>query len=267
MIGLAVALVFGLVGFNMLVLEKIQTFTPESSLVLVRELDGRSSIALSSSGNEANITTEFNPRQPIYPIEKGLQKNINYACRIVTEAGEVAIPLDKWPVFKLKGNSDFVQNGVFNDTDSLSLHTGDYTIQLVRLTKEQGVIIAESNFSVIQYDKQALSEFVAYLTEGSRPGERYFDSYTGGSDNFSISVWVQTPKGKQAIFGTVKFFKTNYDGVIEKTSWDSEQGFKTNSNGEPVSIINFSGRIPPGIYHYQFAVEDDILADLKFIIP
>jgi len=269
-IGLAVAVVFGLIGFNALVLEKMQTFVSESNLVIVRELDGRSSIALSASGNEENIATEFNPRKPIYPIERGLQKNVDYACRIVNETGEVAIPLDKWPVFKLKGNKDFVQSGVFNDTDPLALRTGDYTIQLVRLTKQQGIITAESDFSVIPYDEQALSEFVAYITESSHPGEKYYDSYTldntGGNDNFNISVWVQTPKGKPAIFGTMKFFKTNYDGVIEKTPWDREQGFKTSSNGEPVSTINFSGRIPPGIYHYQFAVEDDILADLKLII-
>ena len=76
---------------------------------------------------------------------------------------------------------------------------------------------------------------------------------------------MQIPKGK-TVSGRVKFFKTNSDGV-ETTPWDSVRGFKTNSNGEPVSISGMSGRIPPGIYHFQIAVEDDILADLKLIIP
>jgi len=269
-IGLAVAVVFGLVGFYTLAIEKMQTFVSESSLVIVREIDDRSGITLSSTGNEADISTTFNPRQPIYPIEKGLQKDVDYACRIINKTGEAVIPLDKWPVFKLKENSDSVQRGVFNDADYLPLHTGDYNIQLVRLEKEQGIIVAESVFSVVLYDKQILSEFVAYLTEDSHPGEKYFYSYTvnntGENDKFSVSVWAQTPKGK-TISGTVKFFKTNYDGVIEKTPWDSERGFKTNSNGEPVSISSMSGRIPPSIYHFQIAVEDDILADLKLIIP
>ena len=145
------------------------------------------------------------------------------------------------------------------------MHTGGYTIQLVRLEKEQGIIVAESNFSVIPYDKQTLSELVAYLTVDNDPN-KYYDSYTVKTDEFGVTAWVQIPKGKM-VSGTVKFFKTNYDGVIEKTPWDSVRGFKTNSNGEPVSISGMSGRIPPGIYHFQIAVEDDILADLKLIIP
>ena len=265
MIGLAVAVVFGLIGFYKLTFEKIQTFVSESSLVIVREIDDRSGITLSSTGNEADISTMFNPRKPIYLIAKGLQKNVNYACRIINETGEAVIPLDKWPVFKLKGNSDSVQRGIFNDTDYLPLHTGGYTIQLVRLEKEQGIIVAESNFSVIPYDKQTLSELVAYLTVDNDPN-KYYDSYTVKTDRMSVKAWVQIPKGK-TVSGTVKFFKTNYDGVIEKTPWDSVRVFKTNSNGDPVSISGMGGRIPPGIYHFQIAVEDDILADLKLIIP
>jgi len=264
-IGLAVAVVFGLVGFYTLAIEKMQTFVSESSLVIVREIDDRSDITLSSTGNEADISITFNPRQPIYPIEKGLQKDVDYACRIINKTGEVVIPLDKWPVFKLKENSDSVQRGVFNDADYLPLHTGDYNIQLVRLEKEQGIIVAESDFSVIPYDKQTLAEFVAYLTADNDPN-KYYDGYTVKTDKFGVTAWAQTSKGK-TISGTVKFFKTNYDGVIEKTPWDSERGFKTNSNGEPVSISSMGGRIPPGIYHFQIAVEDDILADLKLIIP
>ncbi len=95
---------------------------------------------------------------------------------------------------------------------------------------------------MIPYDEQVLSEFVAYLTEGSHPGEKYYDSYTvyntGGEDTFSVSVWVQTPEGKPAIFGTLKIFKTNYDGVVEESPWDSEQGFKPDSRGEPTSTWN-----------------------------
>jgi hypothetical protein len=108
-------------------------------------------------------------------------------------------------------------------------------------------------------------ELVAYLTADNDPN-KYYDSYTVKTDEFGVTAWVQIPKGK-TVSGAVKFFKINYDGVIEKTPWDSVRGFKTNSNGEPVSISGMSGRIPPGIYHFQIAVEDDILADLKLIIP
>lgn len=270
-IGSAIALVFGLwmlFGPHAIVLQKRPIFFHENKLVMVKEIDSRSNIVLSSSRNDTDISTAFNPGLPIYPVWKGLQKSGSYACRIIDKAGNVVIPLDKWPVFKIQlksdGNNDW-QSGVFNDGDYLPLRIGDYIIQLVRVEKGQGIIIAESNFSIVPYDKQTLSEIVAYLTSDNDPGIKFYDSYTVKTDKFGVKLWVQAPKGK-IIAGTVKFYKTNYDGIVEKTSWDSEYGFKTGADGKPLFVRAMGGRIPPGIYHFQIMLGDTVVADLKLII-
>ncbi len=267
-IGLATAVVFGLWAFNVLVLEKMQTFIPENSLVITKGIDSANSIVLSPTkmpptGEVKDTSTTFNPGQDIYPIEKGLQKNIDYTCRVISKAGEVVIPTDKWPVSKITGNGNIAQGGDFKNFPPL--HIGDYTIQLVKVEDKQGIIVAERDFSIVPYDEQTISEVVAYLTSGSDPGQKYYDSYTVKTDSIDITAWVQAPKG-ETISGTVKFYKTNYDGVVEKTPWDSERSFTTNSNGEPLSVGGISGKIYPGIWHLQILVNDKIFKDLKFTI-
>lgn len=265
-IGFAVAFLFGLLAFDVLVLGQRQIFIPESNLSFVRDINGRNSITLSSTRNETGTASAYNSRQPIYPIEKGLQKNTDYACRIIDKTGKVAIALDQWPVFKLKWDRRMVQHGVFNDNNYLPLSVGDYTIQLVKILDKQGVIVAENDFSIIPYNKQTLSKLVVYLQdENSKLKEKYYDSYTVKKEPFAVGILVQVPKGKK-ISGTVKFFKTGHNGVFEQTPWDNERSFSTDSSGEPLKVSGMAGRIPPGIYHFQIRVDDTIIADLKLII-
>lgn len=81
-----------------------------------------------------DVSTKFYLGQGIYPIEKGLQKNSNYACRVINKKGEVIIPLDKWLVFKSK--REVKQKEDFNRGDYLPLSIGEYIIQLVKIENE-----------------------------------------------------------------------------------------------------------------------------------
>ncbi len=269
-IGLVIASALGLWVFNALAVEKMQTFVAESSVTLTRAVNGRSGIVLSPtgmppSGEVKDVATAFNPGQTIYPVEQGVQKGGEYACRVIGKTGEVVIPLDKWPVFKIEGDGDVAQRGTLNDGVHSPLRVGEYTIQLVKLADKQGTIIAEREFSIVPYDDQTVSQVVAYLTSEKDPGQRFDDSYTVKTDDFNVTAWVQGPKGK-TISGRVRFFKTTHDGVVEATAWDGEHSFTTDPSGEPRSVQSMSGRIPPGIYHFRILVNDKTLRDLRLII-
>jgi len=263
MIGLVIALVVSGWLFFKLAVERKQTFISENNVTIMREINDRVSIVLSSSPSESDLSTEFHPLQRIYPIEKGLQKGINYACRVINRSGEVVIPLDKWPVFKSHDNVE--QKGEFNNGNYLPLDFGEYKIQLVKIENSKGIIIAENNFSIVPYSEEELSRIVAYLTSDNDPGQKSYDSYTVKTQTFGVKAWVQAPKGK-AISGKLKFYKTDRNGVVEKTPWDREDIFTTPSDGEPYYVKGISGRIPPGIYHFQIIINNKVFKDLKLII-
>jgi len=259
---LTIVLICALGLFKVLVWDSANTFVSENSLTIVKAISHENGIELVT--NTDIKSTTFHTGQGIYPKEKGLQKGISYACRVINKSGEAVIPLDKWPVFRISEDEDSVQRGEFNKSDWLPLSMGDYVIQLVRIEKAQGIIIAESNLSIVPYDKQILSKTTAYLTvEGDL--DKYYDSYTvKGSD--SVTAWVQSPKGAE-INGMVKFFMTNSEGDIDKTSWVGvrETTFRTNPDGEPVSVGNLSGNPPPGIYNYEIIIDGDVVFHLKHI--
>lgn len=259
-IGLVIALILGLWAFKMLTWDKMQTFVPEGSITIVKELDSENGMELVTDMDK--VSTMFNAGQVIYPKLKGLKKDTSYAFRIINKSGDVVIPLDKWPVFKTKNDGGVVRGGEFNNGDWLPLNISDYTIQLVKIEEPRGTIVAESNFSIVPYDKQKLSKLTAYLTAGN-DSKKYYDSYTvKGSD--SVTAWIQSSK-EEAISGKVRFFKTNYNGDIEKTAWDRESAFKTNPDGEPVSLGNLSGNPSPGIYHYEIIIDGNVVFHLKHI--
>jgi len=186
--------------------------------------------------------------------------------------------LGRWPVFKIKTNGEAVQRGMvinwldlknvalhggFNRDGWFPLSLGDYTIQLIKIEKAKRTIVAESDFSIAPYGKEVLSKLTAYLTVEGDPN-KYYDSYIKkGKD--SVTAWVQSPPG-EVISGTMKFFMTNLEGEIEKTSWIgvSEEPFRTNSDGEPVSLRNLSGNPLPGVYHYEIFIDGNSVFDLKY---
>lgn len=259
-IGLAIALILGLWAFKILTWDRMQTFVPENSIAIVKELNSDNGMELATDTDK--VSTTFNVGQAIYLKLKGLKKDASYAFRIINKSGDVVIPLDKWPVFKTKNDGGVVRGGEFNNGDWLPLNIGDYTIQLVAIEEPRGIIIAESDFSIVPYSKEILSKSTAYLTVGN-DSNKYYDSYTVKGSG-SVTAWIQSPKG-EAISGTVRFFKTNYDGDIEKTAWDRENSFKTNPDGEPVSLGNLSGNPPPGIYHYEIIIDGNTVFHLKHI--
>ncbi len=262
-IGLAIALVLGLWAFKVLTLDKMQSFVPENSITIVKEINSENGIELVDEAGKT--ATTFHSGQGMFAKETGLWKGVSYAHRIINKAGEVVIPLDKWPVFETQHDGGVVRSGEFNAGEWLPLNIGDYTLQLVKIEKPRGAIIAESDFSIVPYDKQTLSKLTAYLTVKG-DSNKYYDSYTKkGSD--SVTAWVQSADG-ESISGTVRFYLTNRDGVIDKTSWIgvTEEAFRTNPNGEPVSLRNLSGNPPPGIYHYEIIVDGKVVFDLKYIV-
>lgn len=277
-IGLVVALI---IGFGLL-WENANIVVPENSLTIIKEINNENSIELVD--DTGKISTTFNVNRVISPSGKGLQEGIWYAYRIILAReegrGRVVYPLDKWPIFKIKKNGDVFQRGIitrwlnlkdvalrneFNKDFWLPLSIDDYTIQLVKIEKPKGIIVAERNFSIVAYDKEMISKLTAYLTvEGD--SNKYYDSYTRkGSE--SMTVWVQSPKG-EVISGTVKRYMTNHDGDIDKESWIgiTESSFSTNINGEPVKLWSLGGNPLPGIYHYEIIIDGNVVFDLKYII-
>jgi hypothetical protein len=158
--------------------------------------------------------------------------------------------------------------GTFNFEPWLPLKMGDYTIQLVKVEKGVGTIVAERDFSIAPYDGETLAKFTAYLTSAGDP-EKYFDTYVVDGATFKgkldIKIWVQSEKGI-SVGGTRKFFKTNFDGVVEKTAWDGEYVFKTDPEGDPIAIGGLGGSYAPGIYHNQISIDGNVFADLKIKI-
>jgi len=143
------------------------------------------------------------------------------------------------------------------------LSIGDYTIQLVKIEKSKGIIVAESDFSIVAYDKEMIAKLSAYLTvEGD--SNKYYDSYTRKGSG-GMTVWVQSPKG-EVISGTMKMYKANYDGDIDKKSGIMENSFRTNVTGEPVKLWNSGGNPPPGSYHYEIIIDGNVVFDLKYIV-
>jgi hypothetical protein len=270
-IGLTIVLVLALGLFW----EYTTSFISENNLTITREMNSGSSIEL--VGDMGQVSTTFYFNRGISPRGKDLQKG-TYVYQVVSESKGKVVPLGRWPVLKVKTNGETVQRGmVINwlDMKNVALHggfnlekwfplsLGDYTIQLIKIEKSKGIIIAESNFSIVPYDKQMLSKLTAYLAVDGDPN-KYYDSYTK-KGNDSVTAWVQSPPG-EVISGTVKSFLTDADGNIDKTSWIgvSEDAFRTGIDGEPVSLRNLSGNPPPGVYHYQILVDGTVVFDLKY---
>jgi hypothetical protein len=271
-IGLAAALILGF-GFSW---EYANTFIHENSLTIQKEINNEDSIKLVSETGKTS--TIFNHNQGISPSGEGLQKG-TYAYRVINKSGDVVVPLDKWPTFKIKANGDVVQRGTiinwvdvkdvalhgeFNTVGWLPVSIGDYTIQLVKIEGPKGTIIAESNFSIVPYDKQTISTLTVYLTAGDDLSKHY-DSYTHKEESISVTAWAQSPKG-EVISGTVRYPMTNSKGDIEKTSWMgvNETAFRTNPDGTPVSLGNISGNPQPGLYHFQIIIDGNVVSDLKY---
>lgn len=277
-IGLAAALI---IAFGLL-WENTNIVVPENSLTIIQEVNNENSIELVD--DTGKISTTFNVNRVISASGKGLQEGIWYAFRIIQaregDGGRVVYSLDKWPISTVMKNGDVVQRGIitqwlnlkdvalrneFNKDFWLPLSIGDYTIQLVKIEKPNGIIVAESDFSIVAYDKEMIEKLTAYLTvEGD--SNKYYDSYTRkGSE--SITVWVQSPKG-EVISGTMKMYMTNHDGDIDKESWIgiTENSFRTNVNGEPVKLWGLGGNPPPGIYHYEIIIDGNVVFDLEYKI-
>jgi len=270
-----VALALVLILALLLFWEYKTTFVSEESLPIGREIE--SGISLELVGDTGRVATNFYFNRGISPRGKGLEKGI-YVYQVISKSGGKVVPLGRWPVFKIKTNGEAVQRGMvinwldlknvalhggFNRDGWFPLSLGDYTIQLIKIEKAKRTIVAESDFSIAPYGKEVLSKLTAYLTVEGDPN-KYYDSYIKkGKD--SVTAWVQSPPG-EVISGTMKFFMTNLEGEIEKTSWIgvSEEPFRTNSDGEPVSLRNLSGNPLPGVYHYEIFIDGNSVFDLKY---
>jgi len=272
-----IALVAVLLLGSSLFWEYKTTFVSKDNLTITRRIDNKISIELVSDTGQ--VATSFYFNRGISPQAKGVEAGV-YVYQVVNRGGGVFISLDQWPILKVKADGGIIQRGIvisWLDLKNVALHggfnlegwfplsPGDYIVQLIKIEKTEGVIVAESNFSIVPYDKQMLSKVTAYLAVKGDPN-KYYDSYTKkGNDSVSVTAWVQFPKG-EAISGVVKFFMTDSDGNIEKTSWVgvTESTFRTGLDGQPVSLRNLSGNPFPGIYHYEIIIDGNVVFDLKY---
>jgi len=274
-IGLAFSLVLGL-G---LYWEYASTFISDRNITITRKMDAETSIEL--VGDTGEISTTFHFNRGISPRANGLKKG-TYVYQMISKSGGMIIPFTKWPVVIIKANGDVIQrgfvinwlglkdvalHGTFNLDKWFPLSLGDYSIMLIKIEKDEGVIIAESNFSIIPYGEQIYSKVTAYLAVDGDPN-KYYDSYTKKEgDSVSVSAYVQSLSGEE-VSGILKFFMANSNGDIEKTSWVgvSETAFKTNSDGTPICLRNLSGNPLPGIYHFQIIIDGNVVYDLKYTV-
>ena len=177
--GLAIVLILGLGLFW----EYTTSFISENNLTITREMNSGSNIEL--VGDTGQVSTTFYFNRGISPRGKNLQKG-TYVYQVISKSKGKVVPLDRWPVFKVKTNGEIVQRGmVINwlDMKNVALHggfnlekwfpliLGDYTIQLIKIEKSKGIIVAESNFSIVPYDKQMFSKLTAYLSVDGDPNK------------------------------------------------------------------------------------------------
>lgn len=274
-IGLAITIILGLGLFW----DYTTTFISRDNLNLAREK--QNNIRIELVGDTGQISTSFYFNRGIYPRGAGLSKG-TYVYQVISESKGIVVPLGQWPIFKIKAGGAVAQRGLainlfdlknvalhggFNQEGRFPLSLGDYTIQLIRIEKSQGknigTIIAESNFSIVPYDRQILAKLTAYLAvDGDE--QKYYDTYTK-KGNDSVTAWVQSPPG-EVISGTVKSYMTNLEGEIDEKSWIgvSEEPFRTDFSGQPVSLRNLSGNPLPGIYHYEILIDGQTIFDLKY---
>lgn len=276
-IGLVITLLLGLGLFW----DYSTTFVSEDSLTIIKKINNGTGIKLITSTGEASTTFNFN--QIISTTEQGLAQGGKYALRVLNKSGEVVIPLDKWPILKVKNNGEILQRGnvvrwiqmkdialygTFNNGAWFPLALGDYKIQLVEIDEPKGIIVSEANFSIVAYDQKTLSNVKTYITSGGDPNQ-YYDTYTydssGSSGKMDIIIWVQSSKGS-SLSGTRKFFRINFEGEIEETPWDGEYKFSTDIEGIPIGIGDMEGSFAPGIYHNQIMFDNIVFADLKIIV-
>lgn len=268
LIGMIVIVVFGLAIFT----EYETTFVSEKNLNIKREINNGYSIVLRGYGG--NYSDVYNSGQVINPEASGLSSG-TYAYRIVEENGEIFIPLDKWPVFNVFGGKMFQRgfvvnflniqgvalHGTFNSGKWIILEQGNYTIQLVKISRKQATIVSERKFSIIPYSEGDLSGLETYMTVDDGP-QKYYDTYThSGNSSVSVTVWVKAPSGRR-ITGRMKSFLVSPSGEISSL-YQSETQFETNEDGNPKAVSNMSGHILPGIFHIQVIIDGNIIRDLK----
>jgi hypothetical protein len=273
LIGLAVSLIIGL-GFYW---DHVHAFVAESSLDITKKINSGVYIELGDSTGAALTAFSFN--QMITPRQRGLEVGKSHAYRVLDKSGNVVIPLDKWQVFK-SGTKDktyrygkitewfnfknVALRGTFNFSVWLPLDIGDYTIQLVKIEKPVGTIIAEKSFSIVPYSAETLSNITAYLLVEGDPN-KYYDSYTKkGKD--SVTVNVQSSKG-DVVSGKIKSYMTTLEGKMQENSWIgvTENTFSTNPDGEPIALGGMGGNPAIGIYNYEIIINNKVMFHLKYI--
>jgi len=104
--GLAIALILGFGLFW----DSANAFVHERHLTIRKGLDEAAGIVLMSSTGQA--LTEYHFNEMISPEGKGLQPGAAYAYRVIAKSGAVSIPLDKWPVFRVRRNGAVVRRGI-----------------------------------------------------------------------------------------------------------------------------------------------------------
>jgi hypothetical protein len=273
LLGFVLVLIIG----SGLLWENSQMIVPESALNITKYIDTRISLTLENEGGLTSTT--FNENLPILVKWEGLEQGKNYACRIIISGNDEAVvyPLDNWPIFKINQNGGISQRGLitrvlklndfalgnkFNKSFALPLALGDYTIQLVEIENPSAIIVSESNFSIVAFDAKSVEKLIAYITaEGNIT--KHFRSYTRiGSE--IISIWAQTPKG-YFVSGILKTYFTDYNGVVDKESaiGVNETPFSTSVNGTSINLDSLEGDLAPGIYVYEFIVDEKLILKLK----
>jgi len=275
---LRIILAIILIGGLALFLDHKLALISERKINLTKDINSEIHVELGDANGKAQTT--FNYDQMISPRQRGLKIGDLYAYRVLDKSNKVVIPLDKWPlsitisetsriklgkIMHWLNFKDIAIHGTFNHGIWLPLNIGDYTIQLVKIVFSKGVIVTESNFSIVAYSKGVVSQVVAYMkVEGET--DMYSDVYTKKRSPEDITVQVKTPEGV-VVSGKIKSYLTDYDGKLVENPWiaPSERPFTTRSDGQPLSLGGMGGNPPPGIYNFEILINDNVIAHLKYI--
>lgn len=261
-----------------LCLDHLLAFTHEKSLTFTKNADSGVTVELGDSSGQASTVFEYN--QMVTPRQRGLDTGKNYAYRVLNEKGDTVIALDNWPVFLTLSNDkiyrfgkitdwfslgNVASHGTFNSGIWFPLENGDYTIQLVKIEKNVGTVVAEKSFSIAPYSEKILSDITAYFEVEGDPN-KYYDTYSKNPAKLEDSVTVYINSAGKAVSGTMRSYMTDSEGREVQDPWfkDSEKQFTTSPDGQPLALSNLKGNPPLGIYHYEITINGKVMFHLKY---
>lgn len=235
-----------ILGWNAISSMNAPRFVQESQLEISEALDPNIRVYMTgeTQAGPASFKTSFFSGEPFFPMEEGLAAGTEYGFRVVYPNASAAVPLKMTDRIRVGRGTE--GSGMFNSKQD-TLLDGNYTLELVKVEKNKGLIVGRTNFSIIPVDVSQLKFWLTLKESSERNSTILLESF----DSVDMHVWVQGPSGSK-ISGVLQVKKL--DGTIR---W--QENFETSPSGEPVRIFNMSGT--PDNYNLELLVAGRVVAN------